>query len=621
MGVKLHWTLALFVIIYTSQSQGKLTKERITKLSLTGGMRSPLGYRGRVIIQINNEDVDGAICGTWTRQDAIVVCRMLGYNDGNNEQSDGLIPPENHNFRMSNVRCTGQETSLFSCPRDPIVNCIYDAHDVAVSCSNPGPNPLVTYISGVAVEVNRETPAPLQRLTGMFETTHCQIPNPNIRLHGVEGRKGMGYVQVNVNGVWQYICDDKWSENDAKVVCKELCYNEPTCARPGVENEYKPYLDQTATFAWNRVQCTGDESNLIDCVKNNTTPQGECGQHELAGVQCVVPTEIPPAMNAELDCANLNGDIVLNFTRNNFPNENASSIRIANVPAGCSTRAQRDSQRDLYFLRIPTEGCGTVKTDNGSQICYKNTVEYENEVSRGNVLFDYKKKTFSVSCCMPTDKDISIKFIPRTQEYAQSISHNFDYVPEISFYQNERCDEKITQNPYAVQVGDWVYIGVSVNANNESLFRDSDLKLVVTRCTANPINGVDNGPKPFDNVTLIDNKCPSDLASVTTYPISNTTEGFRFRAFKFFGYSSVYVTCHLRVCLSTERKPDCDRSCAQNNIGRKRRNLADEVTGLDTVVSQILQITDPKQPPVNALPAQSHEDRTAESINPRFLKP
>ncbi|CAL1533540.1 unnamed protein product [Lymnaea stagnalis] len=620
MGVKMFWTLALFVFSCSSQSQVAFTREKITRLYLGDVQKSGSTVAGRVVIQINNEGVDGAICGTWTRGEAVTACRMLGYNDGNNIPLNAAFLHDNHNFLISNLRCTGHETSLSDCLRDPIVNCPYDTHNVVVSCSSPGPNPVDAYTSGFAVLANRVTPAPLASHTDIADYTNCPTPNQNIRLRGVIGRPGMGYVQVNVNGDWQYICDDKWSENDAKVVCRELCYNEPTCARPGVENEYKPALGQSPVFAWNRVQCTGIENTLDACTKDSTTPQGQCGPYEMAGVQCVVPFEASAAMNAQLECGNLNGDPVLHFPRDNFPTINGNSLRLANAPAGCTARAQRDQQTGSYNLRIPTQGCGTTKSDNGSLICYSNTVEYDNEVYTGNVLLDYKKKTFSVSCCMPTEKDVSIKFIPKTQEYAQSMSQYFDYTPEISFYQNERCDIKITQDPYAVEVGDWVYIGVSVKAEDQSLFRDSDLKLVVTRCTANPIKGVPDSTFP-ENVTLIDNKCPADIASVTTYPISNTTEGFRFRAFKFFGYSSIYVTCHLRVCLSTDTKPLCDRSCAQNNIGRKRRNVAEEVTGLDTVVSQILQITDPKQPPVKALPAQSHEDRPVESINPRFLKP
>ncbi|CAL1533539.1 unnamed protein product [Lymnaea stagnalis] len=626
MGVKMFWTLALFVFIYTSQSQGEFTKEKITYLTLKDGERSQSTYVGRVVIQINNEDVPGAICGTWTREDAIVVCRMLGYNDGNNVPYINSYKEGNHNFLMSNLRCTGQETSLSDCPRDPDVNCPYVSNDVVVSCTNPTLTPVESYTNGVAAKANKVTLAPvsLSSRTDYAEYTQCQPPNPTIRLHGIRDRPGMGYVQVNVNGEWQYICDDKWSENDAKVVCRELCYSEPTCARPGIENEYSPLLDETPTFAWNRVQCTGDENILNNCPRNNTTPPGQCSRQELAGVQCVVINETSAAMEAQMECSNLNGDIVVHFTHDNFPTINDDSIRVANTPADCTTRAQRvqstGPEKGNYNLRIPAQGCGTTKTDNSTHICYSNTVEYDNEAYRGNLLLDYKKKTFSVSCCMPTDKNVSIKFIPKTQEYAQSMSQTFDYTPEISFYQNERCDDKITRDPYTVEVGDWVYIGVSVKAENQSLFRDSDLKLVVTGCTANPIRGdkISNAP---EIATLIDEKCPSDLASVTTYPISNTTEGFRFRAFKFFGYSSVYVRCHLRVCLSSDPKPQCDRSCVKSNIvGRKRRNLADKVTGLDTVVSQVLQITDPMQPPLNALPAQSHEDRMVERTNLRFLK-
>lgn len=57
----------------------------------------------------------------WDKHNADVVCRMMGFNGSSfvtwsrvdNEQQRDLI-------WLNNVRCTGNEESIFSCPRDDL---------------------------------------------------------------------------------------------------------------------------------------------------------------------------------------------------------------------------------------------------------------------------------------------------------------------------------------------------------------------------------------------------------------------------------------------------------------------------------------------------------------------
>ena len=39
------------------------------------------------------------------------------------------------------------------------------------------------------------------------------------------GRASEGYVQICVNGVWGHVCNNDWSSENARVVCRQLGYS------------------------------------------------------------------------------------------------------------------------------------------------------------------------------------------------------------------------------------------------------------------------------------------------------------------------------------------------------------------------------------------------------------
>ena len=80
-------------------------------------------------------------------------------------------------------------------------------------------------------------------------------------------------------GIWGTICDDRWDDIDATVVCRELGFLNGTAMRPLFEFSSGP--------VWLReVGCSGNESKLSQCPHDGVGNVGNCTHAQDAGVQC-----------------------------------------------------------------------------------------------------------------------------------------------------------------------------------------------------------------------------------------------------------------------------------------------------------------------------------------------
>ncbi|XP_078380297.1 scavenger receptor cysteine-rich domain-containing protein DMBT1-like [Oculina patagonica] len=228
---------------YTSGYSGYSVKVLCTPaVRLVNGISSMEG-----LVQVYYNKTWGTVCyEQWDKRNADVVCRMMGYNGSMTVVGKRTDVSNQENYEatwVSNIQCTGNETTLFSCS--------YDGWTVG-KCEH-GENAIVS----------------------------CK--RPEVRLVGGKHR-WEGRVEILHRGIWGTVCDNGWDIRDANTVCRQLGFKEAEAAplrsafglRPGIK-----WMDQ--------VQCRGNESTISDCLHNGWGVIADCYSYSLASVVCHQP--------------------------------------------------------------------------------------------------------------------------------------------------------------------------------------------------------------------------------------------------------------------------------------------------------------------------------------------
>eukprot|EP00745_Piridium_sociabile_P017602 TRINITY_DN26383_c0_g1_i4.p1 TRINITY_DN26383_c0_g1~~TRINITY_DN26383_c0_g1_i4.p1 ORF type:complete len:168 (+),score=31.87 TRINITY_DN26383_c0_g1_i4:62-565(+) len=93
-----------------------------------------------------------------------------------------------------------------------------------------------------------------------------------------------GRLEVSLDGqTWGTVCDDLFSTMNAAVVCNMLGYN---ATNPSIRStDFFGAGNSTQPILLDNVECTGNESNLLDC-QHNPIGVNNCGHSEDVGVVC-----------------------------------------------------------------------------------------------------------------------------------------------------------------------------------------------------------------------------------------------------------------------------------------------------------------------------------------------
>jgi len=93
-----------------------------------------------------------------------------------------------------------------------------------------------------------------------------------------------GRLELFWQNQWGTVCDDRWDINDATVACRQMGYSGADAALFTFN-----VVDGTGPILLDDVQCTGTESNLLDCVHREPVGSHNCSHFEDAGVRCTAP--------------------------------------------------------------------------------------------------------------------------------------------------------------------------------------------------------------------------------------------------------------------------------------------------------------------------------------------
>ncbi|XP_051808852.1 lysyl oxidase homolog 3B isoform X1 [Acanthochromis polyacanthus] len=225
------------------------------KLKISSNVRLKGGSRvgeGRVEVLKDNEW--GTVCDDrWNLQSASVVCRELGFGSAKEALTGRRLGQGMGPIYMNEVKCVGQERSIWNCPFKNITS--EDCHhmeDAAVRCNIP--------------------------YMGLENT--IRITGGRTRY---EGRVEVLSVDSNGTQSWGLICGESWTTKEAMVACRQLGLG---YANQGLQETWYWDSSNVTEMVMSGVKCTGSEMSLSQCQHHKTVSCQKAAAKFAAGVIC-----------------------------------------------------------------------------------------------------------------------------------------------------------------------------------------------------------------------------------------------------------------------------------------------------------------------------------------------
>ncbi|XP_056914235.1 lysyl oxidase homolog 3B isoform X4 [Takifugu flavidus] len=284
------------------QSSGLKKKLKTSRnVRLKGGAR--LG-EGRVEVLKDSEW--GTVCDDrWNLQSASVVCRELGFGSAREALTGARMGQGMGPIYMNEVKCVGQERSIWKCPFKNITSedCQH-TEDAAVRCNVPymGLESSMRLAGGrTRYEGRVEVLQPDSNGTlswglicGETWTTKeamvvCRqlglgYANQGLQIRIVGGRSSYeGRVEVQVGSKWGTVCSSGWTTREAMVVCRQLGLG---YAMHAVNETWYWDSSNVTEMVLSGVKCSGGEPSLSQCQHHKSVSCQKSAARFAAGVIC-----------------------------------------------------------------------------------------------------------------------------------------------------------------------------------------------------------------------------------------------------------------------------------------------------------------------------------------------
>ncbi|KAI6656892.1 hypothetical protein LOD99_16194 [Oopsacas minuta] len=216
---------------------------------LVGGASSAEGN-----LQVFYNGTWGEVCDEhWTISDANVACKQMGFARAVSIPYYGVFESEPEPIWLSNVMCTGNESSLLECSHD-------DIGDIS-SC---------TFFYGVSIICSDQGIPPVRLVGGGDES------EGNIQIYSYKYE------------IWGRVCDSEFTTTEADVVCQQLGYL--GAIRPAERGEFSSSDASSLSYT---LHCEGTESYASECL-HKTNYEVEDSDCDKAGVLCRISGLVAP---------------------------------------------------------------------------------------------------------------------------------------------------------------------------------------------------------------------------------------------------------------------------------------------------------------------------------------